>query len=202
MSDNTLFHTLPEQIAMHLRQSILSGELQSGQPLREKDIADRFGVSRGPVREVFRLLTQEGMLVAEPNKGVKVAQKPTGTVRTLLVNLRVEIETFVLNSIFDQITLQDIQKLEAVLANIKQACLNNDMGTLLEHDLDFHRILIQSHDQKELFSIWRPMVLRMLIQYNRLGNLMESYQEHKRIFDAIKQGNKEEALEALKANIR
>ena len=202
MSSNTIFHTMPEQIAVRLRQSILSGELESGQPLREKEVSDWFGVSRGPVREVFRLLTQEGMLVAVPNKGVKVAQKPSGDTRKLLVKLRVEIETFVLNSIFDEITAEDIKKLELVLENIKSACLNNDMGTLLEHDLNFHRVIIQSHDEKDLFSIWRPMALRMLIQYNRLGDLIESYHEHKRILDAIKAGDKKEAIAAIKANIR
>ena len=193
---------MPEQIAMGLRHSILSGELESGQPLREKEVADWFGVSRGPVREVFRLLTQEGMLIAEPNKGVKVAQRPSGPVRELLVRLRVEIETFVLDSIFDEITDDDVTKLESILANIKAACLDDDMGRLLDHDLEFHRTIIQSHDEKDLFSIWRPMALRMLIQYNRLGNLMESYYEHKRIFEAIRDRDKEAALQAIKNNIR
>lgn len=193
---------MPEQIAVSLRQKILSGELASGQPLREKEVSDWFGVSRGPVREVFRLLTQEGMLIAEPNKGVKVAQRPSGPVRELLVRLRVEIELFVLDSIFDEITDDDIDKLGAILANIKAACLDNDMGTLLEHDLEFHRTIIQSHDEKDLFAIWRPMVLRMLIQYNRLGDLMESYYEHKQIFDAIRDRDKEAALQAIRNNIR
>lgn len=202
MSEKVIFHTMTEQIASRLRQRILSGELESGQPLREKEVSDWFGVSRGPVREVFQLLAQEGMLVAVPNKGVKVAQKPSGVTRALLVKLRVEIETFVLDSIFDQITQEDISTLEAILAKIKTACENDDMGTLLEHDLHFHRTLIQSHDEKHLFAIWRPMALRMLIQYNRLGNLMESYDEHKRILEAIKAKDKEAAIEAIKANIR
>lgn len=193
---------MTEQIASRLRHRILSGELESGQPLREKEVSDWFGVSRGPVREVFQLLAQEGMLVAEPNKGVKVAQKPSGLTRDLLVKLRVEIETFVLDNIFDQITDEDIAQLESILANIKTACDNNDMGTLLEHDLHFHRTIIQSHDEKDLFSIWQPMALRMLIQYNRLGDLMESHQEHKEIFDAIRDKDKGAALKALKNNIR
>ncbi|MFT5196039.1 MAG: DNA-binding GntR family transcriptional regulator, partial [Candidatus Promineifilaceae bacterium] len=120
----------------------------------------------------------------------------------LLVKLRVEIETFVLDNIFDQITDEDIAQLESILANIKTACDNNDMGTLLEHDLHFHRTIIQSHDEKDLFSIWQPMALRMLIQYNRLGDLMESHQEHKEIFDAIRDKDKGAALKALKNNIR
>lgn len=202
MPEKIIFHTMTEQIASRLRQRILSGDLQSGQPLREKEVSDWFGVSRGPVREVFQQLTQEGMLVAEPNKGVKVAQKPSGATRRLLVKIRIEIEVFVLDSIFEQITGEDIADLEQIMANIKLACENNDMGTLVEHDLHFHGSIIQSHDEKDLYSIWRPMALRMLIQYNRLGDLMESYHEHKLIFDAIQSGNKEAAIAALKANIQ
>ncbi len=202
MFEKTIFHTMPEQIAVRLRYSILSGELESGAPLREREVSDWYGVSRGPVREVFRQLTQEGLLVAVPNKGVKVAEKPSGPVRALLVKLRTEIESFVLDSVFDDITQKDITQLEKILEKIKQACLNDDMGALLEQDLNFHRAIIEQHDEKDLFSIWRPMALRMLIQYNRLGDLIESYHEHSRILDAIKKGDKAAALKALEDNIQ
>lgn len=201
-SERTIYHTMPEQIAVRLRQSILSGELESGQPLREKEVSEWFGVSRGPVREVFRILTLEGMLVSVPNKGVKVAQKPSGATRDLLVRLRVEIEIFVMETVFDQFTSKDIDQLSHILDNIKAACEADSMGDLLEYDLKFHQTIIQSHDEKDLFAIWRPMALRMLIQYNRLGDLMESYHEHKAIFDAIVAGDKEEAIQALKNNIQ
>lgn len=202
MFEKTIFHTMPEQIAVRLRYSILSGELESGAPLREREVSAWYGVSRGPVREVFRQLTQEGLLVAVPNKGVKVAEKPSGPVRALLVKLRTEIESFVLDSVFDEITQEDITQLEKILEKIRQACLKDDMGALLEQDLNFHRAIIEQHDEKDLFSIWRPMALRMLIQYNRLGDLIESYHEHKRILDAVKKGDKAAALKALEDNIQ
>ena len=76
MVTSEIYRTLPEQIAARLRQEVLSSKLKPGDPLREVDLSERFGVSRGPVREAFRQLTQQGLLVLEPNKGVRVAQNP------------------------------------------------------------------------------------------------------------------------------
>ncbi|MEM7735167.1 MAG: GntR family transcriptional regulator [Deinococcota bacterium] len=202
MADNIIFKSIPEQIEEHLRRDILSGSLAPGQPLREQEISERFGVSRGPIREVLSKLTQQGLVVAEPNKGVRIASQPSASVRPLLVELRKNIELFVLDSIFDKITKKDLKTWEKNLASIKKACKKGDKASLVEHDLLFHKAIIQSHDDKDLFTLWHPIVLRMLIHYDRLGDLMESYHEHKAILDAIKAKDKEEALDTLARNIQ
>ena len=202
MSSSEIYRTLPEQIAAHLRQDVLSSKLKPGDPLRELDLSERFGVSRGPVREAFRQLTQQGLLVLEPNKGVRVAQNPSVEVRPLVVQLRRKIETFVLESIFDHITEDDLAIWDGILSDIKAACESNDLAELTEHDLRFHQAIIQSHDDKDLFALWQPIMMRMLMHYNRLDDIMESYGEHKRILDAIRAGNKWDAIKALDCNIQ
>ena len=202
MASKVIFHTIPEQIAAQLRRDILVGELKPDQPLREQEVAKSFGVSRGPIREVFRQLTQQGLLISRPNKGVRVATQPSESIRPLIVELRIKIETFALASIFDQITDEDLTHWESILADIKEACLTGDTAALMDHDLRFHRAIIQSHSEKDLFAIWQPVAFRMLMHYTRLGDLMESYYEHKRILDAIRERDLDAALEALKANIQ
>lgn len=197
-----IYRTLPEQIAARLQREVLSSKLKPGDPLREMDLSERFGVSRGPIREAFRQLTQQGLLVLEPNKGVRVAQNPSVEVRPLVVQLRRKIETFVLDSIFDRITADDLAVWDDILADIKAACESNDVDALTEHDLRFHRAIVQSYDDKDLFALWQPIMMRMLMHYNRLDDIMESYREHKRILDAIHSGQKEEAIRALEANIQ
>ena len=64
----------PERIATQLRSGIVSGRLPPGQALREVEIARQLGVSRGPVREAFQRLIQEGLLEAHPARGVFVPQ--------------------------------------------------------------------------------------------------------------------------------
>ena len=202
MPTSEIYRTLPEQIAARLRQDVLSSRLKPGDPLREIDLSERFGVSRGPVREAFRQLTQQGLLVLEPNKGVRVAQNPSVEVRPLVVKLRRIIERFVLESIFEQITESDIALWEEILADIRQACERNDLDALTEHDLRFHQAIIQSHDDRDLFALWQPIAMRMMMHYNRLDDIMDSYREHARILDAIRAGDRAAAVDALTANIQ
>jgi DNA-binding GntR family transcriptional regulator len=66
--------TLPEQIADDLGAAIARGDFAADHPLREQDIADRFGVSRGPVREALRILAQRGLAIIYPRRGARVVE--------------------------------------------------------------------------------------------------------------------------------
>ena len=202
MNTVEIYRTLPEQIAARLRQEVLSSKLKPGDPLREMDLSQRFGVSRGPVREAFRQLTQQGLLVLEPDKGARVAQNPSVEVRPLVVQLRRAIETFVLDSIFQRITDADIARWDEILSEIHAACLSHDVDALTDADLRFHQAIIQSHDDRDIFTLWQPVAMRMMMQYARHEDIMESHREHQRILDAIRKGDKACAIQALQANIQ
>jgi DNA-binding GntR family transcriptional regulator len=70
----TTVRTLPEQIADDIGAAITRGEYTGGERLLEQDIATRYGVSRGPVREALRLLTQRGLAVLYPRRGAFVVE--------------------------------------------------------------------------------------------------------------------------------
>ena len=64
--------TLPERIADDLGSAIARGEIKSGERLREQEIAERHGVSRGPAREAIRALAQRGLAEFTPRRGAFV----------------------------------------------------------------------------------------------------------------------------------
>jgi len=66
--------SLPEQIAGWLSEEILREELAPGERITETAVAERFGVSRGPVRDAFKLLEQDGLVTILPRRGVIVTQ--------------------------------------------------------------------------------------------------------------------------------
>jgi DNA-binding GntR family transcriptional regulator len=73
-SHRTVVRTLPEQIADDLGAAIARGEFAGGDRLLEQDIATRYGVSRGPVREALRILVQRGLAVLYPRRGAFVIE--------------------------------------------------------------------------------------------------------------------------------
>ena len=67
-------HSLATLAQQELERRILSGEIAAGAKLNEVDVAGALGVSRGPVREAFRALSQAGLVRVEKNRGVFVRQ--------------------------------------------------------------------------------------------------------------------------------
>src|SRR5438034_7466637 len=106
-----------EQITDRLRDDILSGRLAEGERLQEAKLAGRFGVSRGPIREVLAQLTHEGLLESKPNCGVKVAccDSDSEAIRGLIVPIRQVIEIFALKHFYDEINERDILAWETIL---------------------------------------------------------------------------------------
>src|SRR5579863_1559271 len=65
--------TVADQVAAILRESIADGSLKSGAPLRQDELAQRFGFSRMPIRDALRLLEAEGVVAIHPTRGAFVA---------------------------------------------------------------------------------------------------------------------------------
>ena len=112
MSEVPVFRTIREQIADRIRADVLSGRLSEGTSLREQTLAKQYGVSRAPIRDALLQLTQEGLLVAKPNCGVKVGSPSGEEIQPLVIELRRKIEVFALRKVFGKLTEADIDRLD------------------------------------------------------------------------------------------
>ncbi|MFD2257580.1 GntR family transcriptional regulator [Luteolibacter algae] len=203
MSNNIApIKTIREQIAGHLRADILSGNFPKGYPLREQPLAERFGVSRGPIRDVLLQLTQEGMLVSVPNCGVRVSGEPSEWVQPLIVKVRVEIETFALRNSIHKIGPAQIAEMERLIAKLGEACERRDIAKIAELDIAFHQALLKCAGDEEIVSMWVPIVTRMIMHYSRHKDISQSHEEHIAILQAVRDKDLERAITALEANIQ
>jgi len=202
MLNATGIQTIPQQIAEQITKDILSGVLEQEAPLREQELSERFGVSRGPIRAALQQLSKEGLVIAVPNVGVRVAPHPSDEVRPVIVQMRKLIEEFTLKTIFDTIADDSMRYLEDRLEKMRQACEQGDIHELQEQDRTFHGTLVKLYGEERLFTIWHSMFTWMIFQYGRHKDLMESYHEHQAILTAIKNGQKDRAIELLKDNIQ
>lgn len=189
--------TITEQIVQKLRHDVYSERLQPGSQLKETDIAKRFGVSRGPVKQAFIQLAKEGLLESKPNIGVRVAEKPNKEVHKVFKKLRYEIEIFAACKLIDNFNNTDSGNLDERLERFKTACESGDIIAVRESDFELHEYIISRYEDIHLLDTWNFLILRMMMRYSRHGSLLESFQEHEEIVEAIK--NKDKA--AVKARL-
>lgn len=201
MSPPVVFRTIREQIANRLRQELLSGQFTSGEPLRETQLAARFGVSRGPIRDALLQLTQEGLLVAQANCGVRVKEAPSKAIQPLVVALRRMIEKFALDSVWDTLTDEDIRNWEDLTEQLHEACRKKDAARVIELDMAFHRSIVERTGDRDLAAMWLPIITRMLLVYSRHRDWMDVYREHSAVVREIRNRDRAAALAALEANI-
>lgn len=191
-----------EQIADHIRSDVISGSLAPNTKLSEQTLADRFGVSRGPVRDVLLQLTKEGLLVSKNNCGVSVNCILSPELQALMVDIRLQMERYAIKTIINELNETDFQELGAILEQIPAAFNIHDFTQITKLDIDFHHHLIKRAGGDELSNLWLPIVIRMRMNYRRIDNAEACVAEHQRILDALKAKNIESAIEALTANIK
>lgn len=205
MAAGELVRGLPEQIAQRLRNDILSGRLVEGERLSEMDLAERFGVSRGPVREALVQLLHEGMLVKQSNAGVKVAPSAPDSIRELLIPLRRTIETYALRVCFHELTAKDFRAWEEILQRLHFACQQRDYAGTAEQDVALHRSILVRARQPDLLAVWQTMVARIRHHFReshaKYPDPMAIYEEHRALIDVFRSGDLESAVQALARNI-
>lgn len=76
--------TAHEQIADQIEEDIAKEVLKAGTYLRESQLSERFGVSRGPIRDALRVLSSDGLLRIEPNKGAAITHYSLKDMRNIL----------------------------------------------------------------------------------------------------------------------
>lgn len=83
VAPSVTIQTLPEQLSHTLVSLIVRGVYKPGERLHEAALADRFEVSRGPVREALRILEREGLVTMLPRRGASVTQFTAQRVRDI-----------------------------------------------------------------------------------------------------------------------
>ena len=198
-----LIRSLREQVADHLRRDVLAGELSPGDHLREVELAGRFGVSRGPVRDALLQLAQEGWLILEPYCGAKVASPAPENILPLIRAQRRMVEGFALRLFFEAVTPGDLAAWDEILEKMRRSCERDDYPAIVLQDIALHLSFMERAGQPELFDLWLPLVARMRFAYAKYyRDAREIYDEHRAIVEALRRRDLKAALKALETNIK
>ncbi len=190
-------------VAEGLRRGILSGALESGQPLRQEQIARDFEVSAVPVREALRQLAGEGLVALSPNRGARVSQVSYEEAREI-TEIRVSLESLALRLSVPNMTEGDFRQAEKVL-DLWDA--EEDPATFTQLNWRFHTILYEPARQPRLMAMIRSLHASFDLYVGKysaawMGLKVPAQRQHRHIVEACRRGDTEAAIAILERNIR
>ncbi len=164
--------TTSDRVCKLLRLELLSGNIESHAALREEELADRFGVSRHPVRKALQQLTLEGLLVAKPNCGVVVAEYKQDHVRPLLTPMRQTLELYALETAIQhgaECWEASIEDWSRIVNQMWRAGEDGDAGAMLDLDIEFHQRILIAAGLDSMLPVWQGIFSRMR-EYHKDSN--------------------------------
>ena len=193
--------TTKEEMYSHLFNRILQGEYQNGTRLKEVEIAEEFGISRTPVREVLMQLAQDGLVEINPNKGATVHPLTPDDVEEIF-ELRKHLELLALEFSVHRINLnilQDIRK------NITENLKKKDFQSAMTNDFDLHRYIVDSSNKRRLITMVNQL-LRVMQKFRYMGfhnqELFERVnREHLELIEALSRRDLENSKKILAAHL-
>ncbi len=184
--------TLREKILENIRDAILKGELKPGERVSEPDIAERYGISRTPIREAFRQLESEGYLTVVPRKGAVVAKHTEKDIEEFY-SIKSVLEGYAANLAAEKMTPKDVDKLESINNRLAKLSKTNDVKTFFRVHNEFHEYFIRAAGNQKLLELIHQLLKKF--EYLRVASLsipgrMEiSVHEHKKILEAFRRND-------------
>jgi phosphonate utilization transcriptional regulator len=192
--------SLANVVQQEIERAILAGEHAPGDKLIEATLATRMGVSRGPVREAFRMLEEAGLVRTEKNRGVFVRAIPIDEAVEIF-DLRATMDELVGRQLAAQITPVQLKEIRGLVEAMEKAVKAQDAQGYHLLNLRFHDRLVEMAGNRKLAAIYRKLIKELSL-FRRL-NLADSWLlpisagEHRAIVKAIAAGDPEAAGQAM-----
>ena len=184
--------SLTTVVQQEIERAILVGEFAPGSKLIEAALADKLGVSRGPVREAFRMLEEAGLVRNEKNRGVFVRDIPIEEAVEIF-DLRAAMDDLVGRRLAEHITPTELKEIKRLVDAMEKAVKAEDTRNYHLLNLKFHDRLVEMAGNSKLTAIYRKLIKELSL-FRRLnladGWLMPiSADEHRQIYKAIASGD-------------
>ena len=183
-----------------IERLILEGELAPGAKLAEAWLSERLGVSRGPIREAFRMLEEAGLVRQEKNRGVFVRDIPVDEAMEIY-DLRAVMDELAGRRLAGSISPEQLKRARAIVDGMDQAARNDDADAYHLLNLQFHDALIDFVGNRKMTAIYRKLVKELaLFRRRNLADhavLPHSAAEHRQMLKAIASGDPEAAGRAM-----
>ena len=172
-----------------LRELIIIGELAPSDPLRQRDLAKRFGVSQTPVREALRRLESEGLVTNDPHRGATVSESRRGAVEDNS-QIRAALEPLGARLAARAVTEEHIVALRQLNDQMRELRTPNEYGAL---NREFHFMIYQAAASPMLLSMMRLLWQAMPDGPKVTRSREASVRQHEEIVNALEEGDEDRA---------
>jgi DNA-binding GntR family transcriptional regulator len=194
-----------ERVLAGLRQDIIAGRLRPGDRLVERELAERFGVSRVPVREAIRALVTEGFVLFETPRRTVVRRLTPTDVRELF-ELREALEVYAAGLAATRAAPEALAELAGLLRAAALATGAGDAEAITDVNTRFHDRILALAGNSLLRSVMEPVDGRLHWLTRQNEEWPQLLTEHRELYEAIASGDparaRAHALRHVRANYR
>jgi DNA-binding GntR family transcriptional regulator len=188
---------LVDDVRRSLEEAILCGEMRPGDRLPVAQVAEEFNVSLTTVREALLMLENQGLVVNKPRHGAFVARL-SGQEAYELCQARALLESFAVTVGLAQIDADFIEGLDALLEEMSQCVLPQDLPSVIRIDLAIHKAIIELAASQRIVELWSSLsgqigalIMRSVEQQS--SQIDDIVQLHRELVQALATGDKEVA---------
>jgi len=198
---------LSDQVASQLRVAIVRGRLAPGQHIVEKEIAEAMGLSRGPVRDAFKILENQGLVARYPHRGTFVTGMMMQDAEEIY-SLRGALEILAVEYAIKNATDAQLDELDRIVDRMAERIeANYTQGEATDLDMQFHDALYQISGHARLQAAWaalRGQVSLLILTHRRLdpADFREKGVEyHRQIVACLRQRDTEAVNAAVRKHL-
>lgn len=186
-----------------LFEEIVTGKLRAGERLLIDELAERFGVSKIPVREALKALEAKGWVESAPRRGTYVRRLSMAELHELF-ELRQIVEPEITAMAAHRRRSTHLQQLLALVEEGERAVERDDFVSSSRVNSQFHTVIAQAADNALAFSVIQELELRLCRYFfvAEWEERKESMRQHLRLYEAIRAQNADEARRLTIAHLR
>jgi DNA-binding GntR family transcriptional regulator len=198
--------SLSEDVVDLLRAALVRGAFEPGQHLNESGLAEKLGVSRGPIREAFVELEREGLLTLERHRGARVTRLSRSDIDEIY-ELRRALERLAVERAVRYATDDDYTALAAIVKELRSAVKAADLHGIASLDVRFHDAVYRAAHHSRLYLSWstlRPQIETFLHSRSTDSTdyLDKAVREHTELLDVLRTRSKRNATRLFESHIR
>ena len=191
-------------VLARLRQELADGVISVGEPLRQVELAKRYGVSPTPVREALRLLEADGSVRYTPHRGVTVSELSQAELGDLY-QVRITVEAFLTQLAAERATPEEIKEIRRRHEDLAGRSKAGDPEDLANLNREFHLALLRAGSpliaEHVVAPLWHRFLPPSRSQWHSSQQKRRFIAEHSAIVEAVEAGDGAEALRAMTAHL-